>query len=132
MVSFSEIPDELLAGEIIPIQMTLKNSGPNVVDDVYVSTENPRCVLMSPQENELPLSMLREVKDLSMDVFNKDKEARKQYVFKVMDSNDNKDQIQANETKIVKLWIQAPYKKGQKSIKVLVYYNVGKDYPKMK
>lgn len=40
--------------------------------------------------------------------------------------------IEANENRTVSMWLQAPHKKGPKSIKVLVYYNVSSDYSKIK
>jgi hypothetical protein len=68
-----------------------------------------------------------------METFNKDKEARKQYVTKLLDSRDTANRpIQINETKRFSAFIQAPHRKGRKSIKILIYYNVPENYPKIK
>lgn len=73
-----------------------------------------------------------DLRDISMETFNKDKEARKQYVTKILDSRDGKTRIVTGETKKMSAFIQAPHRKGRKSIKVLVYYSVPDDYPKIK
>lgn len=70
-----------------------------------------------------------DLRDISTETFNKDKEARKQYVTKILDSKDGKHKIQPNEVKKITAFIQAPYRKGRKSIKILIYYNVPEDYP---
>lgn len=57
-VVFSKIPQEVLAGEIIPITVQLTNAGDNVLNDVYVAIENPRFVSINPDDAELPLSIL--------------------------------------------------------------------------
>lgn len=62
------------------------------------------------------------------ETFNKDKEARKQYVTNILGTQNFK----ANETKKLSVFIQAPYRKGRKSIKVLFYYSVPDNYPKIK
>lgn len=67
-----------------------------------------------------------------METFNKDKEARKQYVTKIIDGRDGKQKIVIGETKKMSAFIQAPHRKGRKSIKILIYYGVPDDYPKIK
>lgn len=68
-----------------------------------------------------------------METFNKDKEARKQYVTKLLDTKDKHHQpILPNETKKISAFIQAPHRKGRKSIKILIYYSVPENYPKIK
>jgi hypothetical protein len=128
-VTFSAVPKEVLSGEIIPIKMSLTNCGPNVLDSIYLVTNSPRNLLMNPDGSELPLSIAKDFRDISNENFNKDREFRKQYVYKISDENAP---IQPNETRIVSLWLQAPYKKGAKSIKMMIYYNVPQDYPKLK
>lgn len=67
-----------------------------------------------------------------METFNKDKEARKQYVTKIFDSREGKQKIVTGETKKLSAFIQAPHRKGRKSIKILIYYSVPDNYPKIK
>lgn len=66
-----------------------------------------------------------------METFNKDKEARKQYVIKIIDSK-NKNPLNPSEKKKISAFIQAPHLKGRKSIKILIYYNAPEDYQKIK
>lgn len=62
-VSFSEIPQDVLAGEIIPITIHLINSGFVPINEIYVATENPRWLLcdINDADQELPLSVLRSI-----------------------------------------------------------------------
>ena len=74
-----------------------------------------------------------DLRNTSLETFNKDKEARKQYVTKLLDSKEATSQsIQPNETKKFSAFIQAPHRKGRKSIKILIHYNVPENYPKIK
>lgn len=56
-VQFSAVPDEVLAGEIIAVQVTLSNAGAVGLGDIWAATEHPRWVL--GEERELPLSVLK-------------------------------------------------------------------------
>lgn len=58
-VNFSHIPRDVLTGEIVHVKMNLKNSGPNILDSIYCATDSPRNWLLSPEENELPLSIAK-------------------------------------------------------------------------
>lgn len=58
-ISFSQIPQELLAGEIIPITVILTNCGAETLTDIYVAAEESRWVLGDVNGQELPLSLLR-------------------------------------------------------------------------
>ena len=71
-------------------------------------------------------------RDITNETFNKDKEARRQFVTKLIDSKDGDNLLQPNETRRIGFYVQAPFKKGKKSIKILIYYNVPDDYPKLK
>lgn len=130
-VSFSQTPDEVLAGEVIPIMINLTNAGTSPIGDIYVAVESPRWVSVNPEESELPLSVLRNFRDLTNETFSRDKEARKQYCFKLF--KDSESVIVApKETKTTSIWLQAPYKKGRKEIRFLIYYAMASDYPKLK
>lgn len=58
-ISFTPIPQELLAGEIIPITVNLANAGAEPLTDIYVAAEDSRWILGDIDGQELPLSLLR-------------------------------------------------------------------------
>lgn len=58
-ISFTSIPQELLAGEIIPIAVYLTNAGAEPLTDIYVAAEDSRWILGDANGQELPLSLLR-------------------------------------------------------------------------
>lgn len=58
-ISFTPIPHELLAGEIIPITVNLTNGGAEPLTDIYVAAEDSRWILGDISGQELPLSLLR-------------------------------------------------------------------------
>lgn len=76
--------------------------------------------------------ILEDLRCTSSETFNKDKEARRQYVTKIIDRKDLTLQIEPNQTKRISAFIQAPHRKGRKSIKVLIYYSVPENYLKIK
>jgi trafficking protein particle complex subunit 8 len=133
-IRFTSVPKEVLAGEIFSISLTLTNVGDNEIHDVYLCTDCPRLIIIDPENNnEIPLSIEKDVRNFSRETFNKDKEARRQFVTKIIDQRDNNHKsILPNETKQIKAFIQAPHVKGQKTLKILIYYNVPENYPKIK
>lgn len=58
-VQFSPIPAEVIAGEIIPITVTLTNAGADALGDIYAAVESPRWILGDLTAQELPLSVLK-------------------------------------------------------------------------
>lgn len=58
-VSFTQIPTEVLAGEIIPITVYLTNAGAEPLNDIWVVADEPRWILGDLNSHELPLSLLR-------------------------------------------------------------------------
>uniref|UniRef100_A0A240PL03 Trafficking protein particle complex subunit 8 n=1 Tax=Anopheles epiroticus TaxID=199890 RepID=A0A240PL03_9DIPT len=130
-VSFSRAPSEVLAGEVIPIKMNMTNAGVSVLKDIYVCIDNPRYVLLNPSEADIPLSIRRDLQNLANENVGRDREARKQYVCRAFREADG-NYIAPNETKTATLWLQAPYSKGQKDIKLMIYYAMPQDYPKLK
>ncbi|XP_055532257.1 trafficking protein particle complex subunit 8 [Wyeomyia smithii] len=130
-VSFSQTPMEILAGEVIPIKINMTNTGVSVLNDIYICIENPRYVLVNPEECEIPLSVLRDLRNLSNENLGKEKEARKQYVFRAFKESEG-NSIHPKETKVSTIWLQAPYAKGQKNVKLLIFYGLPADYPKLK
>lgn len=58
-VSFSPVPTEMLAGEIIPVSITLRNLGIAPIEEIYLGCDNPRCLtLLEQQHTEMPLTIL--------------------------------------------------------------------------
>lgn len=134
-VSFSEIPTEVLAGELIPITMQYTNCGVSEINDLYVAFEHPRNFLVegsSSSATELPLSLLRDFKDLTNLNLGRDKESRKQYVCQIFDTSSGGGQqqtpLQPNETRTSRLWLQVPYKKGAIEMRALAYYSLPVQY----
>lgn len=135
-ISFSEIPSEVLAGELIPITMQFTNCGVSDISDLYMAFEHPRNFLVESSHNaELPLSLLRDFKDLTNVNLSRDKETRKQYVSRIFDTaaEEMKSPLAPNETRTARLWLQVPFKKGAIEMRTLAYYSLPGQYsPKMK
>lgn len=131
-VSFSSVPDEVIAGEIIPITVHLTNSGADALGSLFAATESPRCLLGELDGQELPLSVLRDFVDLTNEALSRDKEFRKQHSFCLLKSADNGIALNSQETKTTTIWLQAPMKKGRTDIKLLIYYAMPNGYPKVK
>lgn len=98
--------------------------------EIFVAVEDPRWILGDINGQELPLSVLRDYKDLTNEALSRDKEARKQHVFKLFSANNGI--LNPKETKSAIIWLQAPYKKGQTTLKLLFYYGMPANYPKIK
>lgn len=131
-VSFSNVPDEVIAGEIIPITVHLTNSGSDPLGSLFAATESPRWVLGELDGQELPLSLLRDFTDLTNEALSRDKEFRKQHSFCLLNSFDNGIALNPQETKTTTIWLQAPMKKGRTDIKLLIYYAMPNGYPRIK
>lgn len=58
-ISFTPIPQDVLAGEIIPITVSVTNAGAESLTNVFVATDEPRWILGELNNQELPLSLLR-------------------------------------------------------------------------
>lgn len=58
-VSFSPIPQDILAGEIVPVAVHLTNAGAEPLNDIFVVTEDPRWIVGDLRCKELPLSLLK-------------------------------------------------------------------------
>lgn len=130
-VSFSQCSNEVLAGEVIPIKIHLTNAGVSMLNDILICIDNPRYVLVNPDESEIPLSIQRDLRNLNNENLGKEKEARKQYVFRAFQESEG-NFLNPKETKISTIWLQAPYNKGQKNVKMLIYYGMPSEYPKLK
>lgn len=130
-MKITEIPKEVLGGEVFPIDIELTNVGSNEVSDVFIATSSPKEFLLEPKySEELPLSIDKDLREVT-ETLNKDKEARKQFVSRIL-SKDQNEKIAPGCTKKLKAFMQAPHKKGRKSLKILVYYNVPENYPKIR
>lgn len=152
-VNFSVIPHEVLAGEIVPVTVHLTNAGAEPLNDIFVATEDPRWILGDLNSQELPLSLLKgnfgqhntnqrennerisisEFRDLTNESLSRDKEMRKQHAFKLFSTaNESETILHPKESKSTTIWLQAPYKKGLSTIKLLFYYGLPSNYPKAK
>lgn len=59
-VKLTDVPKEVLAGEILPISIELFNAGPNEIGDVYIATNSPRELVIEPRTiHEMPLSIMK-------------------------------------------------------------------------
>lgn len=57
-VKFSDVPKEVLGGEVFPVSIELLNTGPNVISDIYVATNSPKHLIFEPATLiEMPLSI---------------------------------------------------------------------------
>lgn len=57
-VSFSNIPTDLIAGEIMPVTISLRNDGIKPIEEIYLGCDNPRWLTLQDKEAEIPLSIL--------------------------------------------------------------------------
>lgn len=78
----------------------------------------------------LKLNSCIDYKDLTNEALSRDKEARKQHAFKLFSSSGGG--LQPKESKTSVLWLQAPFKKGQTTLKLLFYYGTPDSYPKIR
>lgn len=143
----------MLAGEIIPITVYLTNAGAESLNDIWVVADEPRWILGELNSQELPLSLLRgkicykfliskinsntkndwlhsDFRDLTNDALSRDREACKQHAFKLFSASGGT--LQPKEGKNVTIWLQAPFKKGQTTLKLLFYYGTPQHYPKLR
>lgn len=60
----------------------------------------------------------------------RDKEACKQYAFKLFSSSGGT--LAPKEGKTSRIWLQAPFKKGSTTLKLLFYYGTPAHYPKLR
>lgn len=57
-VSFSPVPSKLLAGEIVPVYVTLRNLGIAPIEEIFLGCDNPRCLTLLDQHTQMPLAMM--------------------------------------------------------------------------
>lgn len=48
-VRFTDVPKEVLAGEVFPISIEITNTGPNEISEVYIATNSPRELILEPK-----------------------------------------------------------------------------------
>lgn len=159
-ISFTPIPGDVLAGEIIPVTITLFNAGTDVLTSIFVAAEDSRWVLVDTKSQELPLSLLRGIflspililfssnsedfcnhdfvyvsgvdyKDLTNETISRDRELRKQHSNKLF-NDATSPVLKPKEGQLATIWIQAPFKKGQTTLKLLFYYGTPEQYPKIR
>lgn len=74
--------------------------------------------------------IVSDFKDLTNEALSRDKEARKQHAFKLFSTTVGG--LQPKESKTSTLWLQAPFKKGQTTLKLLFYYGTPAQYPQIR
>ncbi|XP_064545470.1 trafficking protein particle complex subunit 8 [Drosophila montana] len=121
-VSFSPVPSELLAGEIVPVSITLRNLGISPIEEIYLGCDNPRCLTLLDQQNtEMPLTILSSLRNLSNDKLVKDKEIRRQRVFRLL-QRPGQAALDAQQGHTISMWLQAPHTAGAFTLRLLFYY----------
>lgn len=125
-VSFTPIPDSLISGEIVPVMISLKNTGVVPITDIYIGTECPRWVYVVDKEFETPL-YISENGNLSDEKLVKDKEIRRQHVFRFPKISTTSS-LEAKKTATVPIQIQAPYQKGEFKLRLLIYYSIPRKF----
>ncbi|XP_023179165.2 trafficking protein particle complex subunit 8 [Drosophila hydei] len=121
-VSFSPVPNELLAGEIVPVSITLRNLGIAPIEEIYLGCDNPRCItLLEHQNSEMPLTILSSLRNLSNDKLVKDKEIRRQRVFRLL-QRTGQAALEAQQGHTISMWLQAPQTAGSFTLRLLFYY----------
>ncbi|XP_036342212.1 trafficking protein particle complex subunit 8-like [Rhagoletis pomonella] len=120
-VSFSQLPTNLVAGEILPVTVTLRNSGIVPIEDVYLCCDQPRRLTLMDGDLEVPLSILKTVKDLTNEKLSKDREIRRQRVFRLL-KHENSVSLKPQACATIPMHIQAPYEKGEFTLRLLFIY----------
>lgn len=57
-VSFSALPTDLIAGEIMPVTISLRNEGIKPIEEIYLGCDNPRWLTLQDKEADIPLTIL--------------------------------------------------------------------------
>ncbi|KAH8367739.1 hypothetical protein KR084_002176 [Drosophila pseudotakahashii] len=122
-VSFTPVPSRLLAGEIISVQVTLRNLGIAPIEEIYLGCDNPRCVSLLDQHGQMPLAMLSSLRNLSNDKLVKDKEIRGQRVYRLL-QRPGRAALDAQQVQTISLWLQAPHQAGPFTLRLLFYYSL--------
>ncbi|XP_005180658.1 trafficking protein particle complex subunit 8 [Musca domestica] len=120
-VSFSAIPNDLLAGEIIPLTISFRNENIKPIEEIYLGCDNPRWLTLQDKDDKIPLSLMSSIKDLSNEKLVKDKEIRQQHVFRLF-RNKSTSALKAQDTTTLTLWLQAPFENGEFTLRLLFYY----------
>ncbi|XP_017127642.1 trafficking protein particle complex subunit 8 [Drosophila elegans] len=122
-VSFSPVPSRLLAGEIIPVSVTLRNLGIAPIEEIYLGCDNPRCISLLDQHSQMPLAMMSSLRNLSNDKLVKDKEIRGQRVFRLL-QRPGQAALDAQQVHTISMWLQAPHQAGPFTLRLLFYYSL--------
>ncbi|XP_017042382.1 trafficking protein particle complex subunit 8 [Drosophila ficusphila] len=122
-VSFSPVPSRLLAGEIVPVSVTLRNLGITPIGEIYLGCDNPRCVSLLDQNSQMSLAMMSSLRNLSNDKLVKDKEIRGQRVYKLL-QRPGQAALDAQQVQTISMWLQAPHQAGPFTLRLLFYYSI--------
>ncbi|XP_067647513.1 trafficking protein particle complex subunit 8 [Eurosta solidaginis] len=122
-VSFTQLPRNLMAGEILPVTVTLRNSGIVPIEQIYLCCDQPRWITLTEVDTDVPLSILKTVKDLTNEKLSKDRELRRQRVFRLL-KHENATSLKPQECATVPMHIQAPYQSGNFNLRLLFFYTL--------
>ncbi|XP_017072422.1 trafficking protein particle complex subunit 8 [Drosophila eugracilis] len=122
-VSFTPVPSRLLAGEIIPVYVTLRNLGISPIEEIYLGCDNPRCLSLLDQHSQMPLTMMSSLRNLSNDKLVKDKEIRGQRVYRLL-NHPGQAALDAQQVQTISMWVQAPHQAGPFTLRLLFYYSL--------
>ncbi|EDV40855.1 uncharacterized protein Dana_GF10721 [Drosophila ananassae] len=122
-VSFSPVPSKLLAGEIVPVYVTLRNLGIAPIEEIFLGCDNPRCLTLLDQHTQMPLAMMSSLRNLSNDKLVKDKEIRGQRVFRLL-QRPSQAALEAQQGQTITMWLQAPHEAGAFTLRLLFYYSL--------
>uniref|UniRef100_A0A1I8NQR6 Trafficking protein particle complex subunit 8 n=1 Tax=Stomoxys calcitrans TaxID=35570 RepID=A0A1I8NQR6_STOCA len=125
-VSFSAIPSDLIAGEIVPVTISFRNDSIKPIDEILLGCDSPRWLTLQDKDTTIPLSLLSSIKDLSNEKLVKDKEIRQQHVSRLFKSKTD-GALKAQEGSVITAWLQAPYEKGEFTLRLLFYYGFSPD-----
>lgn len=67
-------------------------------------------------------------KDLTNETISRDRELRKQHTCKLFSDTV----LKPKESRSTTIWIQAPFNKGQTTLKLLFYYGTPEQYPRIR
>lgn len=56
--NFNNICNDLIIGEIVPVNIILKNEGNRSINDIFLSCDKPRWFTIKNKEHHIPLSLL--------------------------------------------------------------------------
>ncbi|XP_077295309.1 trafficking protein particle complex subunit 8 homolog l(3)76BDm [Arctopsyche grandis] len=123
-VTFSEICDQLLCGELQRMSVEFKNIGRVGLKNLFVGLSHPQYLSLSVDNSVKPFAALIEskytkplvIQDERQLLLEKEKRIRNRHCLKVLDS------LGAGQTYSTVLWLRAPEQTGNHKLHALFYY----------